>query len=279
MYLKRKDDLTYKNYIDELHIVIKNGGSITDTHSHIHFTDYIGILDTTLERARNNGVKKIITVGINYDDSLKAQQLASQYTDVYFAAGIHPSEVESFYEKELFEVLCGDKKCVAIGEVGLDFYRNSTNRTLQEQVFKEFLNMSVYLNKPIIIHSRNATAEIVPLLDNFTKHNTLKGVFHCFSGDEELLEWGIKHDFYFSFSGNITYANADKLRAQLRLIPRNRIFLETDCPYLTPMPFRGKKNEPAYIIYTLFTAYKITQMSLQDFAILLEQNVKNFFHV
>ena len=279
MYLKRINDSNYADFLNELNDVIGNGGSITDTHSHIHFEDYSGVLDAILQRARNNGVKKIITIGINYNDSLSAQRLASQYREIYFAAGIHPSEVETFNDKKIFETLFSDKKCVAIGEIGLDFFRNSTNRKLQEYVFTEFLTMSVYLQKPIIIHTREATAEILPILNDFAKHNELKGVFHCFSGDEKLLDWGLEHNFYFSFTGNITFAKSDKLRELLKIIPTNRMLLETDCPYLTPMPFRGKKNESAYVIFTLYTAYKMTKMTLQEFVILLENNVKNIFGI
>jgi TatD DNase family protein len=179
----------------------------------------------------------------------------------------------------IFESLLIDEKCVAIGEVGLDFYRNASNKEVQKSVFKNFLRKSLYFNKPVVIHSREATPEILIVLDDFVKHNSLKGVFHCFSGDNDLLNWGIEHGFYFSFTGNITFPKSYKLRSVLKFIPENRILLETDCPYLTPMPFRGKRNEPAFVIYTLYTAYKMKTMSLQGFVTLLEENVRDFFNI
>lgn len=279
MYLKSEHENDYKNYINELDDIIKKGHNITDTHSHIHFPEYTADFEVMLARAKSCGVNRIITIGINYEDSLKAQDLSKKYSEVYFTAGVHPSEVDSFHEMDLFEPLLIDEKCVAIGEVGLDYYRNASNKEFQKSVFKKFLSRSLYLKKPVVIHSRDATPELLSILDDFTKHNILKGVFHCFSGDEDLLKWGVEHDFYFSFTGNITFPKSYKLRSSLKFIPENRILLETDCPYLTPMPFRGKRNEPSYIIYTLYTAYKIKTMSLQSFVSLLEENVRDFFNL
>ena len=265
MFLQSVNENDYKNYINELDGIIKNGYNITDTHSHIHFQEYAGDFDLMLERARTSGVNRIITIGINYEDSLEAQNVSEKYNEVYFTAGVHPSEVESFHEMNLFEPLLIDEKCVAIGEIGLDFYRNTSNKELQKSVFEKFLSKSLYLKKPVVIHSRDATSELLRILDDLVKHNTLKGVFHCFSGDEDLLSWGVEHGFYFSFTGNITFPKSYKLRSSLKFIPENKILLETDCPYLTPMPFRGKSNEPAFIIYTLYTAHKMKTMSLQNF--------------
>jgi TatD DNase family protein len=279
MYLKSKHDHEYECFINEWENLVKKGFSITDTHSHIHFQDYNSDFESMLARAKANGVKKIITIGINYEDSLKAQRLASQYRGIYFTAGIHPSEIEKLQELSIFEPIIVNKKCLAIGEIGLDFYRTTLKKDLQEKVFKGFLNIALYFKKPVIIHTREAASETLSILDEIVKDNNLRGVFHCFSGDENLIDWGMEHNFYFSFTGNVTFSKSCKLRSALKLIPIDRILLETDCPYLTPMPFRGKRNEPAYIIYTLYTAYKMKGLSLQEVANSLENNVNEFFNI
>ena len=279
MYLKSKYDLEYEGFINEWYNLVKEGYSITDTHSHIHFQEYDSDFESILTRAKANGVNKIITIGINYEDSLKAQRLASQCREIYFTAGIHPSEIDKLQELSTFESMIVDKKCLAIGEIGLDFYRSALSKDLQEKVFKGFLNIALYFKKPVVIHTREAALETLSILDDIVKDNNLKGIFHCFSGDENLIDWGMKHNFYFSFTGNVTFSKSCKLRSALKRIPIDRILLETDCPYLTPMPFRGKRNEPSYIIYTLYTAYKMKGLSLQEVANSLENNVNEFFNI
>jgi TatD DNase family protein len=278
MYLKKHSGSEYDNFINELNACISEGSTITDTHSHIHFQEFTNDFDSMLERSKLNGVNRIITVGINYEDSLEAFNLAERYNEVYFAAGVHPSEAHTFHKDNHFEPLLLDDKCVAIGEIGLDYYRNGTSKALQKDILNDFLKKAIYINKPVIIHSREATPDLLNILNDFIKDKKLKGVFHCFNGDKDLLSWGITHGFYFSFTGNITYPKSYDLRAILKNIPENKIMLESDCPYLTPMPFRGNRNEPSYIIYTLYTICKAKSLSLRDTLALLEENVQEFFN-
>ncbi|MDY6820146.1 MAG: TatD family hydrolase [Deferribacterota bacterium] len=277
--IKKKDSAIHKDYLKEIKNLLDSGYSITDTHSHIHFNNFNEDLEEAIKRALDFGVKRLITVGINKDDIIKASKIAHSYNNIYFAAAYHPTEISEFREDDtFFNEIFNDKKCIAIGETGLDYYRDTTNINVQKKYFDYFLHQAKKHNKPIIIHCRSASNDLIDIAANFIKkNNQIKGVLHCFNGDKKLLEFGIKNNLYFSFAGNVTFTKSSELRSAISKIPLSRIILETDCPFLSPMPYRGKRNEPVNIIYTLYTVHKVINKPLDSCLRIFEENVERLF--
>jgi TatD DNase family protein len=283
--LKKKTGSLIEEYLSALKIATDKGYTITDTHAHIHFDDYKSTLKEVLKRAELSGIKKIITVGINLEDSLKAKELTDSLENIFFAAGIHPHEADSFkiplkdrqLTSDLYDNMFSNSKCLAIGEIGLDFYRNISDKTKQIEVFEFFLDKAITYNKPVIIHTRQSSNECIEVLNRFRNKNNLRGIFHCFAGDEVIYKWALENNFYLSFAGNVTYEKSLAIRSALERVPLDRILIETDCPYLSPMPFRGKENEPFYIIFTLYTLYKIKNVELCKLMEIIEDNLKKLF--
>ena len=225
---------------------------LIDTHAHLDFPHFRGNLDHVLQRAREAGIVAILNAGADEASSRRSLKLSNKHSWISASAGIHPHSAAETTDGwiERLEELALNENVLAIGETGLDFYRNLSPRKEQEIVFREQLRLASRIDKPLIIHTRNAHPETIQILKE-EELPTKVGVMHCFSGDLEQAEAYLELGFYISFAGPITYARSHELRDLLKHIPADRLLLETDSPYLLPQARRGEKhNEPAYIRFT-----------------------------
>ena len=252
------------------------GARLIDSHAHLDFPEFEGQVDAVIERARAAGVVGIVTVGTTYDSARKALEIASQHEGVYAAAGIHPNDVAQHFSEfgavaRLFET----ESLVAVGETGLDFHWKDTPPSEQEKAFRAHLDLAVSRDLPVIIHVREAHAEALRVLDSLPRMP--RGVFHCFSGTAEFAREVIARGFYISIAGPVTYKNANNLRATVATIPLERLLVETDCPYLAPVPHRGKTNEPAYVRATAEKVAEVIGAPFEEFARATTENAWALF--
>ncbi len=224
---------------------------LIDTHAHLDFPQYRKDLEQVIYRAEEAGVVAVLNAGTDLNSSRRSVELSVRYAAISASVGVHPhgaAQVSGDWRAQL-EKLAGQETVLAIVETGLDFYRNLSPRETQEQVFREQIRLAVQVNKPLIIHSREAKADTLRIL----KEENLPvpaGVMHCFSGDRDWLDACLDLDFYISIAGPVTYPRSHELRDLLRFIPEDRLLLETDAPYLSPQAFRSERNEPAYVKLT-----------------------------
>ena len=221
---------------------------LIDTHTHLDDRRYDADRDVMIARARDAGVERMITIGCDLATSRAAVALADHYPDVYASVGVHPHEVKhiapDWYEE--LRRLAAHGKVIAYGEIGLDYHYHHSPADEQRERFREQLQLARDLRLPVVIHTREAQDDTIRILKDEWSPD-LGGVFHCFSGDAWLAKNALDMGFYLSFSGIITFQNAGMLRDIANTVPADRLLVETDCPYLTPVPHRGKRNEPAYV--------------------------------
>lgn len=241
---------------------------IFDTHAHYDDIRFDGIRDDLLPELNKNGVGRIITCAVDDSSAKKSLALADKYDFVYAAVGIHPENLESGTKVEEIKNLASHKKCVAIGEIGLDYYYTQDNKQEQKEVFINQVILANELNLPVIVHDREAHGDTLEILKKYKP----KGVLHCFSGSEEMAKEIVKLGMYIGVGGSVTFKNARKLPDTIKAIPINRLLLETDCPYLCPEPFRGKLCHSGYIT---LTAGKIAEILGIPRDRVLEQTYKN----
>jgi TatD DNase family protein len=226
-------------------------GILIDTHAHLDFPHYKTDLDLVLNRAIEAGVAAVLNAGTDLKSSRRAVDLSIRNSIVSASSGVHPhgaAQVATDWLAQL-EKLAVEDTVLAIGEMGLDFYRNLSPREVQEQVFREQIRLAVRVNKPLIIHSREAIADTLRILREEDLPGSV-GVMHCFSGDRNWLDACLTLGFYISVAGPVTYPRSHALRDLLRFIPEDRLLLETDAPYLSPQAYRSDRNEPSYIKLT-----------------------------
>jgi TatD DNase family protein len=225
-----------------------------DSHAHIDGPEYDDDRDDVVERARAAGVKTIlnITSGDPHGGALeRTVAVADKYDGVYAAVGVHPHDAKLYDDdaaSRIQQLLRNKKRVIALGEIGLDYYYDHSPRDVQRDVFIKQLRMALELGVPVIIHSRAADDETVEILKAEWGHPGARGIMHCFGGTPEMAMNVLELGFYVSFAGNVTFKKADNLREAARHIPLDRLLIETDCPYLTPVPFRGRRNEPARVV-------------------------------
>lgn len=221
---------------------------LIDTHTHLDDTRYDGDREAMIARAREAGVDTFITIGCDLATSKAAVELADRYPFVYASIGVHPHEVRHIDDGWYDELrrLAKHPKVVAYGEIGLDYHYNHSPPTLQRERFREQIQLARELTLPVVIHTREAQEDTIAILKE-EQAADVGGVFHCFTGDAWLAKDGLDLGFHLSFSGVVTFQNATMLREIVATVPMDRILIETDCPYLTPVPHRGKRNEPAYV--------------------------------
>jgi len=247
---------------------------IIDSHCHIHDEKFAADLDQVLERARLAHISHLITIGCDIDTTKRAQALAHQFDQVFFTAGFHPHDAKALNPQSLAELkeLAQDKKCVAIGEIGLDYYYLHSDKTTQQDALRQQLKLACDFDLPVVIHLRDAFSDCVPILKEHP--GLLKGrvLIHCFTGssDEAKLLEGL--GCLISLSGVITFKKCGDLSSVAKNIALERLLVETDCPYLAPQPFRGQRNEPQYIKYTLAA---IAQARNEDLSVICDQIYKN----
>ncbi len=256
--------------------ITKNRKMLIDSHAHLEMEEFNSDRQQVIERARQAGVHAIITVGINLDFSRKALSIARQYPNIYAAVGIHPHDVANGCDRTLDElkILAGDPKVVAYGEIGLDYYRNLSPRETQKAMFGSQLDLAADLKKPVIIHDRDAHAETLAMIRS---SSVRCGVFHCFSGDWDMARQCLDMGFYISIPGVVTFGKSKTIQEVVRQAPMEAILLETDCPYLAPVPHRGKRNEPSFMVYTAKKVAEIKGMDWEDVAQTAAQNTSGLF--
>jgi TatD DNase family protein len=248
-----------------------------DSHAHLEMEEFDGDRDAVIERAAAAGLTAIITVGTTIPDCGKAVALARLHPQVYAAVGIHPHEVKGIDAGtyDALRVFAQQEKVIAIGEIGLDFFYDLSPREVQLRRFAEQLDLAIELDLPVIIHNREAHTETLRILQQ--KKGRLRGVLHCFSGDVEMARECVALGFYISVAGPVTYRKADQLRAVAREIPTDRLLIETDAPYLAPQPWRGKRNEPAYVVETARCLAEIRGVAAWEVERLTEENTRRLF--
>lgn len=255
---------------------------LIDTHTHLDDTRYDGDRETMIARAREAGVDTFITIGCDLATSKAAVELAERYPFVYASIGVHPHEVrhigDGWYDE--FRRLAQHPKVVAYGEIGLDYHYNHSPPTLQRKRLREQILLARELKLPLVIHTREAQEDTIAILTE-ERAAEVGGVFHCFTGDAWLAKDGLDLGFYLSFSGVVTFQNATMLREIVTTVPMDRILIETDCPYLTPAPHRGKRNEPAYVrlvAETIATAKSTASpVSVDEIGQLTSANARRLF--
>mgnify|MGYP001254424452 CR=1 FL=1 len=247
-----------------------------DTHSHIYYDKYNDDLDSVINKSIDHNVKKIICVGVDIESSIKSIKIAEKYDCVYATVGYHPHESKDTIKNYLYELeeLSKHEKVVAIGETGLDYYYEHSNKTTQLKVFNEQLELANTLKMPVIIHNRNSDNDIIQCL---IKESISNGVIHCFASNIEFAHKIIKQGLKISFTGLITFVK--ELEKVVLDVPINKIMLETDSPYLTPIPYRGKRNEPYMIKFIAEKISQIKNIPLEEVRNQTTQTAKEFFGI
>lgn len=246
---------------------------LIDSHAHLNDGHYREDLQQVLQRAQRGNIRAIINVAFDLKSSYGAVRIAEEYSFVHATAGIHPHDAaraQSGYLDEL-RTLAKTGKVVAIGEIGLDYYRNRSPAAEQKIVFREQLRLAKEVALPVIVHDREAHLDVYSILEE-EQDTSLAGVLHCFSGDIALARRCLDLGFYISLAGPVTYKQAGVLADVARYVPLDRLLLETDAPYLTPTPHRGKRNEPVYLI---FTAQHVAELRREKFSKFAEATCKN----
>ena len=254
-----------------------------DSHAHIDGPEFDADREEVIERAHAAGISAILNVGTGDPHSgafERAIELGKSHESIYTAIGTHPHDAR-FYNDEAEErtksLIEGGERVVAWGEIGLDFHYDNSPREVQVAVFKRQLRAAGDLNLPVIIHTREAEAETIEILKSDYDGADRRGVFHCFSGSEDLARRALEVGFMISFSGIVTFKKADELRNIARLVPLDRLLIETDCPYLTPVPYRGKRNEPAYVVEVARCLAGLHGLEIEQLAHVTTENFMRFF--
>ena len=252
---------------------------IIDSHCHLTYDPLFSSLDETIKRANKDGVKFLLTISTEDKSYEKILNIVKNYECVYGTYGIHPHEVKNhldFKSKDIIKKISQSEKIIGIGETGLDFFYNNSEKVTQINSFQQHILAAQESQKPLIVQTRSAENETLKILKEAKKIKDFKILIHCFTGSKkfafDLLDLGA----YISASGVVTFKNSQELAETFRLIPNNKILVETDSPYLAPVPLRGKPNEPSYIIHTLEFLSKLKNLSYTSFA---DQTSKNFFNL
>lgn len=249
---------------------------LIDTHAHIDFRDYDADRDEVIRRAEAQGVRRIINIGSSLEGSVNSVDLAKKYPNVYAVVGCHPHDAKNFSDSDLAQVraLAAADKVVAIGEVGLDYYRNLSPQDSQQGLFVSFIRMAQDLDLPVVIHTRQAAEDTLRIA---REEKLERAVVHCFSGDERFMRDCLDMGFCISFTCNITYKRSRGLRDLAAIVPLDRLFLETDAPYLSPEGSRGKRNEPASVRLLAETVAGLRNVPFEDICRATTQNAVRFF--
>lgn len=260
---------------------------LVDTHCHLDFYNFDQDRDQVIDRARKAGVERILNPGINLQSSEMAVQLAEKYAEVYAAVGVHPNDGSTWEAdtKSRLRDLAASQKVVAIGEIGLDFYRDRTPRDLQKQIFRDQLELAAELNLPVVIHTRESIDEVLKILENWCQGLVESrseiigrpGVLHSFSGDQADAEETTALNFYLGITGPVTFHNANDLQDLVIRLPLQVLLIETDAPFLTPHPYRGKRNEPARVSLVAEKIAELHQEAYNNVTGITTNNAKQLF--
>ena len=251
---------------------------LTDTHTHLNVHQFDDDREEVIARALEQGVSRIVNIGFNRETIPSSIALTEQYEFIYSTVGWHPQDAIDMKAGDLdwIEELCRLEKVVAIGEIGLDYYWDTSPKDVQHRVFREQIRLARKLGLPISIHNRDAHEDVVKLLRE-EKAEDVGGVMHCFSGSWETAKLCLDMNFYISFGGPVTYKNAKQPKEVLARVPPDRLLLETDAPYLTPHPYRGKRNETGYVRLVAEAAAELTGLTVEEMARITSENAERLF--
>jgi TatD DNase family protein len=251
---------------------------LIDTHCHLEMVQFDGDREAVIGRAKEAGFEALITVGSNLEGTLKALKLAEQFDFIYVSVGIHPHDAKDFSQQiyEDLKMMTKNKKVVAIGETGLDYHYDHSPRDVQKEVFRRHLALAKETGLPAIVHSREAKEDTMAIL-NESEINS--GVLHCFSGDAQMAEEAMSMGLSISLAGPVTFKKSSGLREIVRIVPDDYLLIETDAPYLSPEPFRGKRNEPYYMRHTASYIAELRGISFEDVARITTLNAKRLFGI
>jgi len=253
-----------------------------DSHAHIDGKEFDADRDEVIQRAHSAGVSLILNVGTGDPHSgafERAVELGKTHESIYTAIGTHPHDARLYDDAAEAKIknLINNEHVIAWGEIGLDFHYDNSPRDVQIEVFKRQLRAARECDLPVVIHTREAEAETIDILKTEYDGAARRGIFHCFSGSMELAQRAIEIGFMISFSGIVTFKKADELRAVAKQAPLDRLLIETDCPYLTPIPYRGKRNEPAYVVEVARCLAGLHDVDIEEMARITGENFNRFF--
>lgn len=254
---------------------------LIDTHAHLDYPHLYDQLDDVLARAHEAGVKQIISIGVKLSTADKPKAIAEAYDNVWCSVGIHPHEAENeplACDVEAILKAADHPKVVAIGEAGLDYFYDNAPRQMQADSLRAQIKVARTLDLPIIIHSRDADDDMADILEDEYQKGPYKGVLHCFSSGAELAKRAMAIGFYVSFSGILTFKSASEIQEVAKMVPADRMLVETDAPFLAPVPKRGQKNEPAYTLHTAEFLAELRGLSLEDLARITTTNAQTLFN-
>jgi len=257
-----------------------NHPQLVDSHCHLNYEDFKNDFEDILVRAKNAGVETLLTINTKLREAPDLISIAEYYPHIWASIGVHPHEVELEGIPSVGQLVhfAQHPKVIGLGETGLDYFYEHSRRDLQHQSFRNHIRASKETGLPLIIHSRMAEEDTLKILDEEKIQDSPQpGVIHCFSGTKEFAMEALKKGFYISISGIVTFKKAEDLRAIVQAIPVNRLLVETDAPYLAPIPFRGKRNEPAYVVHTAQQVADLKNMSLVEVAKITTQNFHDVF--
>ena len=255
---------------------------IIDSHCHLDYSNLYDKLDVVVKRAEHNQVKYLLTICTTLESFKKIKLIVDKYKNIYGTFGIHPHETKKYKNidsKFILNLKNQFKKIIGIGETGLDFYYNHSDKKIQKKSFVEHIRAAVDLNIPVIVHSRNAEMDTYEILKSERKNSNLKILVHCFTGSKDFAKKLIDINCYISVSGIITFKNTAEFTDTVSFIPLENLLVETDSPYLAPVPYRGKSNEPAYIVHTVEKLSQIKDVSRESVMTNTTNNFKKLFNL
>jgi len=258
-----------------------NSKMLIDTHCHLDFPELSADREGVLARAAAAGVERLITISTHKSRFQTYIDLANAHENIFCALGVHPHETaaeqEDITAEELIAAINANPKVVGIGETGLDYYYNHSDRAVQKKLFVEHITAAQETGLPLIIHNRNSDDDMIEMLQSAYRQKPMNGLLHCFSSSARLAEAALEIGFYLSFSGILTFKNAEEVRAVAKAAPANRILVETDAPYLAPVPLRGKVNEPSYVVHTAQVLADIRGVDIEALATQTTANARAVF--
>ncbi|WP_320606716.1 TatD family hydrolase [Christensenella hongkongensis] len=249
-----------------------------DTHAHLLDERFDEDREELIGRLPLEGVEYVVEASSDLADSIRAAALAKEHRMIYSAVGVHPHSAGEWDQKTAVALrsLAKEEKVVAIGEIGLDYHYDFSPRETQKKAFEQQVELALEVNLPIVVHSREATADTLEILRKFPQ---VRGELHCFSGSAETARELVKMGFYIAFGGALTFKNARKTLEAAQAVPMERLLIETDCPYMTPVPLRGKRNEPAYVRYVAQRLAEVKNVDEAEIARVTMKNAKRFFDI
>lgn len=250
-----------------------------DTHSHLFEDEFADDLEDCIQRCRKRNINKILLVGFSKETNEKAYRLSKTYDLFYPTAGIHPSEAAEDYMEKLKELeeFIRAHKVYAVGECGLDYHYGKEFSEIQKDLFRRQIELSIRYELPLIVHMRDASSDTLEMIKAY--HGKIRGVMHCYSGSLEMAQEFIKLGFYISLGGPVTFKNAKESKRVAAEIPLSRLLIETDCPYLAPVPFRGSRNESAYVYYVAKEIAELRHMRLEEIEEITTYNSEKLFGI